>query len=196
MSREQLRQKLESPYHKGLFLRTYDSVRDRLEPDGYFPESLTGAYPGMFPRTTGAIARLFIDLDMPELAEANIHYCLQAMIDNDMDRIAHVVGPRAESGTIPIIDGDDEIDGQAHVLVGWAMLAHYRGRTSYEDATYPIVADLLDRSVSQPYLYEDRCRRIRPASYATSTSNTCAKKNSGTPTISSPNPSSAPPSRK
>ena len=162
MTVERIREALQTPFQEGLLRRTYDSIVGRLQPDGYFPESLNGVYDGMFPRTTGGMARLLLEVDELERAEANIHYCIQASVDNRMERIAHVIGPREENGRIRLLDGDDEIDGQAHVLLAWALLAERRGRTPFEDLSYPIVAKLMDRTVTQPYLYEDTARRIRP----------------------------------
>ena len=135
-----LRHRLENPFHRGLLRRTYDSIRNRLATDGYFPESLTGVYAGMFPRTTGALARLLMEVGEWDAAESAIHYCIQAMLDNGMERIAHVIGPRKANGQIPVLDGDDEVDGQAHVLLAWAMLARARGRCTYEDLSYSTVA--------------------------------------------------------
>ncbi|MFH1739840.1 MAG: hypothetical protein ABIH23_12585 [bacterium] len=159
---ENVKKKLESPFHQTLLRKTYDSIRDRVTPDGYFPESLTGAYPGMFPRVSGPLARLFIDTGNPELAEKILHYCIQGMLDNGMERIPHVIGERTDSGSIPLVDGDDQVDGQAHVILGWALLAQQRGRTPFEDLSYPIAAKILDRSTTEPYLSENIGWRIHP----------------------------------
>lgn len=147
-----LRDKLSSSFHEGLLRRTYDSVRDRIEPDGYFPESLTGAYAGMFPRVSGPLTLFLMDTGEPEVAERIIHYCIQGMLDNRMERIPHVIGQRDETGKIPLLCDEDQVDGQAHVVMAWALLAENRGRTPYEDLSYPIVADLLRRSTQSPYL--------------------------------------------
>lgn len=45
----------------------------------------------------------------------------------------------------------DQVDGQAHVIMAWASLALRRGRTKFEDRTYPLVAQLMDRTSDQPY---------------------------------------------
>lgn len=157
---ETVKKKLDSPFHRELLGKTYESIRSRVEPDGYFPESLTGKYPGMFPRVSAPLVRIFLDTGDPELAERIVSYCIQGMLDNDMERIPHVIGPRADSNAIPLVDGDDQIDGQAHLILGWALLAQHRGRTPYEDISYPIVAKLLDRSTTEPYLSENTGWRI------------------------------------
>jgi len=155
MSLDEVRSKLGSAFHEGILRRTYDSVRGRINPEGYVPESLTGVYAGMFPRTIGALAQLLIDTGEADVAEHVVHYCIQGMLDNDMDRIPHVIGERDESGKIPLLCDEDQVDGQAHVILAWALLAQSRGRTPYEDLSYAIVAKLLDRTVSGPYFLPD-----------------------------------------
>ncbi len=159
---EHVKARLESPFHRNLLRNTYDSIRGRIQPDGYFQESLTGAYDGMFPRVSAPLVRIFIDTGEPELAERVVSYCIQGMLDNGMERIPHVIGPRAESQVIPLIDGDDQIDGQAHVILAWALLALHRDRTPFEDFSYPVIAQLLDRSTTEPYLSENTGWRIHP----------------------------------
>ena len=151
MDRDHVRARLATPFHEGLLRRTYESIRDRLEPDGYFPESLTGTYAGMFPRTCGPLARLLMDTGESAMAERAIHYCIQGMLDNGLDRIPHVIDRRDASGRIPLRCDEDQVDGQAHIIQAWALLAEQRGRTPYEDLSYPCVADLLDRATRSPY---------------------------------------------
>ena len=148
---EQVREKLTSPFHERLLRGTYDSIRGRIADDGYFPESLTGAYAGMFPRVVGALAQLLMETGEPDCAEQVIHYCIQGMLDNDMERIPHVLHPRDDTGRIPLRCDEDQIDGQASVILAWALLAKSRGRTPYEDLSYPIVATLMDQSTLPPY---------------------------------------------
>lgn len=91
---EDVRSRLASSFHKKLLQNTYNSIEERLQPDGYFPESLTGAYAGMYPRTVGAMARFLLQTGELKKAESIIGYCIDAMTENDMDRIPHVVGLR------------------------------------------------------------------------------------------------------
>ena len=59
-SKESIKEKLSSEFFENLYSKTYYSLLDRMDEDGYLPESLTGAYQGMFPRTTGALTLLLI----------------------------------------------------------------------------------------------------------------------------------------
>ncbi|OHB53701.1 MAG: hypothetical protein A2Y12_15120 [Planctomycetes bacterium GWF2_42_9] len=98
---DDVKARLESSFMKGLLTRTYRSIVQRAQPDGYFQESLTGAYQGMFPRSIGAVGRLFLETEELDKIENILNYCLEAMQDNDMERIPHVIGLR-ESQLIPV----------------------------------------------------------------------------------------------
>lgn len=162
-SLDDVRVRLESPFMRELLTTTYQSLVQRVRSDGYFQESLTGAYEGMFPRTVGGVGRLFLETGELDKLENMVKYCLEAMLDNDMDRIPHVIAPLEEkaasiSGKDPqdqrykILSDMDQIDGQVHVIMAWAMLAMRRGETEFENKTYPVVAKLMDRSTTAPYL--------------------------------------------
>lgn len=144
--------RLESEFHVGLYRRTLSSILSRIEPSGYFGESLTGRYPGMFPRTIGALAKLLLLVGRPAEAEAALGYVLQATADAGMLRIPHVILAPEPDGRKPIYCRHDEIDGQAHIILGWALVALARGRTTFEDQWYDFVAALLDRTTDWPYL--------------------------------------------
>jgi len=82
--------KLESDFHKNLLLKTYKSIVDRQEPDGFFQETMSAAYPGMYPRTTGALTLLFLELGMADRAELTLNCVLDAAKQNKMTRIPHI----------------------------------------------------------------------------------------------------------
>ena len=160
---DDVRDRLESPFMQELLTKTYQSLVQRVRPDGYFQESLTGAYQGMFPRTVGGVGRLFLETGELDKLEDMVNYCLEAMLDNDMERIPHVIAPLedkpasisdedAQVQRYKILSDMDQIDGQAHVIMAWAMLAMRRGETEFENQTYPVVAKLMDRSTTEPYL--------------------------------------------
>ncbi|MBO3273348.1 hypothetical protein [Hymenobacter defluvii] len=135
---------LASPFFENLYANTYYSLVDRMDQDGYLPESLTGAYDGMFCRTVGAIVPLFLETGRLQQAERTINCALTAMQQNEMDRIPHVIGKKGDK--YPIISDEPQIDGQEHVLMAWAMLALKRGHTAFEDRTWPVVRDLTKRT--------------------------------------------------
>jgi len=46
----------------------------------------------------------------------------------------------------------DQIDGQAHVILGWALYANRSGDRAFVDETYEQVAELMNYSVRPPYM--------------------------------------------
>jgi hypothetical protein len=141
---------LQSPFFEQLYSNTYYSLLDRMGKDGFLPESLTGAYEGMYCRTTGALVSLFIETGRYKEAEKNIQCILDAVSENEMERIPHVIGEK-KNGKYVIISNENQIDGQAHILLAWARLALKRGHTSFEDKTWPLVSTIMARTCDRTY---------------------------------------------
>lgn len=156
---EQLRAALDEQHGKlgRLYANTYYSLLDRIEPDGYFPESITGQYPGMFMRSVGSMASLLMETAQYSSIEAMLRYCVNGMERYGMRRMPHFLNrTRTDSqGKLlePEVCKDDQIDGQAHVVMAWARLAVARGRTAFEDETYGRFAALMDDCLDMPYFY-------------------------------------------
>lgn len=148
-SAKAIKKKISNKFFEELYANTYYSLIDRIDSDGYMPESLTGAYQGMFPRTTGALALLLIETGDYDRAEANINYVLNAITAHGMERIPRVIGK--EKGKPVILDDQHQIDGQAHVILAWARLAHARGITDFEERTWPVVRDLMKRTCDRTF---------------------------------------------
>jgi hypothetical protein len=146
----QVRKLLESPYFEGLYARTYWSLIQRTDPSGFVPESLTGAYGGMFPRTVGALSLLYLETGRLDEAQKSIACVLRAMEQNNLELVPHVIGKTGDRYTIR--DDEFQIDGQAHVILGWARLAQRRGRTPFEDQTWNQVSALMTRTSSRAFL--------------------------------------------
>ena len=153
---------LASPFHEEQLRSSYNHLVSRVQPGGYFQESLTGSYRGMFPRTIGALTGLFLATGCVELIEPMLRYCFKAMAQFEMERVPHVIGEESASGVIAEVDDVDQIDGQAHVILSWGLLALAQGRTAFQDETYDLVATLMDRSSSPPYLSFCTRWRIEP----------------------------------
>jgi len=115
---QDVRDRLSSEFHQGLYARTYDSILGRIQDDGYFPESMTGAYGGMFPRTVGGLASLFIETGELETARRVVHYVLRATRLSGMERIPHVIGPQWAS--------EDPVPSPGHTVQPEHPIALYR----------------------------------------------------------------------
>jgi hypothetical protein len=103
-----IRKDLQSPVVEGLYQRTYQSLLDRIDRDGFLQESLTGRYPGMFPRTVGGAVSLFIETGELDIAEKLITCTLQAMTMNEMERIPHVF-LRQKNNLLPVFNGQTDL---------------------------------------------------------------------------------------
>lgn len=147
-SKEDIKQLLESDTElTTLYAVTYDKLISRMDQYGYLPESLTGAYKGMYPRTIGAYALLMIETERYHEAELVLKYVLDAMEDNEEIFVPHVVGNEGNDvgGNGSILDDQYQSDAHAHMILGWARLALKRGVTSFEDDTWQQVKALMNR---------------------------------------------------
>lgn len=150
---DRLKQLLTDPVQERLLVDNYENLAARVQENGYLPESLTGAYGGMFPRTIGGWAKLFSCTERLDLIEKVLSYCFRAMDQFEMHTVPHVIGKENADGTILRVDTVDQIDGQAHVVLAWAMLALRRPKNdAFIRGTCDRVMGLMDRSTSGAYL--------------------------------------------
>jgi hypothetical protein len=145
-----------------MLTRNYQSVLERIDDSGYVQESLTGAYSGMYTRTVGSLGRLFVATGEIGRIEAPVRYCLQSLTDNHLEFVPHVLGRREHDEPIPVIDSLAQVDGDAHVVLSWALLAGSRKRNTFEDETWSAISALLDRITRPPFLAECTRWRIEP----------------------------------
>lgn len=141
-----IKKEVQSKYFEELYANTFNSLTSRMREDGYLPESLTGAYSGMFPRTTGAYVLLLIEAGMYDEAEATLQYVLTTLEKNDMEYVPRVIGSNYN-----IEEDQFQIDGHAHVILAWARLALARGKTPFEDKTWTQVRVLMRFATSRAH---------------------------------------------
>ena len=156
--RQLLKQKLSSDFFTLLYSNTYYSLLSRIDSDGYFQESMTYQYDGMYCRTVGAIVPLLIEAKEYDKAELLLKFVFKVMKMYGMNRVPHVIGKKiihignTEKDSIYIIGKTDQIDGQAHNILAWARLVLQHGHTSFEDSKWNFVSALMDRSTEEPYM--------------------------------------------
>lgn len=149
---ERIRKFLRSSKNEFLYHCSLKSILDRLKPDGYFPESLTGAYEGMFPRTSAPLIFLLLEHGAYDKAQANLDFIFRSMEENEMERVPHVIGPSRINEKDPCFRDRDQIDGQAHVILAWARLVLAMGPNDFERKTYALIKRLTDRMSDAPYI--------------------------------------------
>jgi hypothetical protein len=115
--RQLLKQKLSSDFFTLLYSNTYYSLLSRIDSDGYFQESMTYQYDGMYCRTVGAIVPLLIEAKEYDKAELLLKFVFKVMKMYGMNRVPHVIGKKiihignTEKDSIYIIGKTDQIDG-------------------------------------------------------------------------------------
>ncbi len=150
-----LQVQVKSPFFENLYAHTYYSLLDRSGQDGFLPESITGAYEGMYCRTTGPLVALFIETGRFREAQRTLNCVLAATRQHHLERIPHVIGNK-KGQAYSLISDEPQIDGQAHVLLAWARLALRRGHTPFEDQTWPLVKTLMNRTCDREHLETGR----------------------------------------
>lgn len=137
-----------------IYAATYKTLLDRLEEDGFFPESISGGYGhAEFFRTVGAVEALFSATSEYEKAQRVLGFALESAKRAGIARIPHIGFPVAEDGTQKF-SLDDEVDCTLHVLGAYARLGRDGHLTSaFEDEWYPYVRQLLNVVCDMPYFY-------------------------------------------
>jgi len=133
-----IKKSLQSKFMEGLYERTYYSLLDRVDPDGFLQESLTGRYPGMFPRTVGGIVSLFIETGELEISEKIINCTLDAMTVNEMERMPHVF-LRRTNNLIPVFNGHDPLQSETSVAL-YKLGQNHSVAVKFQAPAQPILA--------------------------------------------------------
>ena len=134
---EDIATELTLDFHQDLYAQTYESLLVRVEPDGFFRESLTGAYGGMFPRTVGGLVSLFLETDETDCCERLIGCVLTATQENGMERLPHVLDHRQPGD--PISSGNDLVQPN-HPLPLYRLDGDYSGVQTFKAPEDPIRA--------------------------------------------------------
>ncbi len=145
---QDIAKELTSDFHRNLYAKTYESTRTRVEPDGFFQESLTGAYSGMFPRTVGGLVSLFLETDELDPCERLIDCVLTATDENGMERLPHVLDRRQPPD--PVSNGHDLVQSQNRLGL-YRLDSRYCGVQKFTAPAEPVRA-------IEVYLRLDRCK--------------------------------------
>ena len=105
--KEEVKAKLQNKFFEKLYSKTYYSLIDRIEDDGYIEESLTGAYDGMYPRTTGGVGSLLLETGDYESAKRLLNLDMQVASQYGMERLPHVIGKHRGRLIRPIADANN-----------------------------------------------------------------------------------------
>ena len=146
--RERVAEMLRSGKIAKIYKATYESIFSRVGESGYFQESVTGRYKGEYVRSIGALVKLALETGRKDAAARALKFVTDTMSLNGLDYFPFTIS--ADKKTVR---KEDEPDGRAHFVLGWALYALQCDDAAYEGATYGMVAAELDKLLAQPYFY-------------------------------------------
>jgi len=144
-----VREELDSPWWRNFYSFNYADIESRQggsNPSGFFLESLTRDYVlSYFPRTGGALVKLWLSTGNFERAREVLQYTLDITKQAGLNRVPHYVLTSGQT------EMSDQIDGQASIILAWALYAQQANAPSFVSSTYKQVAGLMDASVGPAY---------------------------------------------
>ncbi len=129
--------RLKTEFHQNLYSTTYNNLLERVESDGFFQESLTGAYAGMFPRTVGGLVSLFMETGELDRCERLIGCVFAATDASGMERLPHVFDRKQPAD--PVSNGSDLVQPQ-HETGLYRLDGDYCGVQTFKAPAQPIRA--------------------------------------------------------
>jgi hypothetical protein len=154
--KEQLIYELEHGTVSNIYNTTYTNIVNRVTTDGYFEESVTGAYTGEYCRTIGGLVSLFIETGELAKAKATLSFVFDSMQRNGLSKVPHVLGEvyhAADGSFEQWVGTDDQVDGRAHVIMAFSRLCFIINDTAFENKYYDMVKAEMNAFLNQPYLY-------------------------------------------
>ena len=147
--RASVRAALTSGKIAALYKTTLDSLFSRVNADGYLQESVTGRYKGEYVRSIGALVRLALEVGQEEAAARALRFVTDVVKRHGLPYLPFTISADGKT-----VRREDEIDGRAHFVLGWALYALHGARTAYEDDTYALMAREMDAFFSDQYFDE------------------------------------------
>jgi hypothetical protein len=144
-----VKDELDSGWWRNFYSFNYQDVQSRQggnNPAGFFLESLTKAYaPSYFARTGGALVKLWLSTGDFERAQEVLQYTLDVTKRSGLNRVPHYVLTSGEP------EMTDQMDGQASIILAWALYAREVNAPAFVNSSYGDVAALMDATMAQPY---------------------------------------------
>lgn len=144
--REKVRAALVSGRIADIYKTTLDSLFERVNDAGYLQESVTGRYKGEYVRSIGALVRLALEVGQEAAAGRALRFVTDTVKRLDLPYLPFTISADGKS-----VRQEDELDGRAHFVLGWALYAMQGERSAYEDDTYPLMAREMDAFFSDAY---------------------------------------------
>lgn len=133
-----------------IYKTSYNSIFDRIRDNGFMKESLTGLYQGEYVRSIGALAILADKVGETAAAGKALKFVTDVMKNKNLTHVPFTIS--ADGNTVRT---EDELDGRAHFVLGWALYVQKSGDTAYFNDTYTLMKREADAFCSDKYFYED-----------------------------------------
>ncbi len=148
--REQLLSLLTDGRVATIYETSYKSIFDRIRDNGFMKESLTGLYQGEYVRSIGALAILADKVGETAAAGKTLKFVTDVMKAKNLTHVPFTIS--ADANTVRT---EDELDGRAHFVLGWALYIQKSGDAAYCNDTYALMKREADAFCSDTYFYED-----------------------------------------
>ncbi len=129
---------------------SYKSVFDRVQANGFFQESVTGRYRGEYVRSIGAIACLAAEVGELPAAGRALRFVTDVMKNKNLSYLPFTISSDGQT-----VRTEDELDGRAHFVLGWALYVQRSGDTAYRNDTYDLMKREADAFCSDTYFYDE-----------------------------------------
>jgi hypothetical protein len=144
-----VRSELGSSWWRTFYSFNYGDIRSRQggkNPPGFFLESVNSDYAlSYFPRSGGALVKLWLSTGDFKRARDVLRYTLDITKQAGVNRVPHYVLTSGQT------EMTDQIDGQASIILAWALYAHQANDRAFVSSTYKQVAALMDGSLGPVY---------------------------------------------
>ncbi len=145
-----VRAQLQESHVADMYRDSYGSVFGRLTDAGFLQESLTGLYKGEYVRSVGALAILADKVGETKAAGKALRFVTDVMQEKNLQHIPFTIS--ADRATVRT---EDELDGRAHFVLGWALYILKSKDTAYLNETYALMKREADAFCSDTYFYEN-----------------------------------------
>ncbi len=145
-----VRARLQDSHVADIYRDSYQSIFGRLTENGFLQESLTGLYKGEYVRSIGAFAILADKVGETAAAGKALRFVTDVMQEKNLQYVPFTIS--ADRATVRT---EDELDGRAHFVLGWALYILKSKDTAYFDETYALMKREADAFCSDTYFYEN-----------------------------------------
>ncbi len=132
-----------------IYRTSYKSVFDRVQENGFFQESVTGRYRGEYVRSIGALACLSVEVNELPAAGRALRFVTNVMKNKNLSYLPFTISADGQT-----VRTEDELDGRAHFVLGWALYIQKAGDRTYFEESYDLMKREADAFCSSTYFYE------------------------------------------